>query len=174
MTDLSPSLISVSDVQKMAQLDIRMFNLDRNDENMLVTKENGNNKLVPIDHAYSLPNTLEDGAWFDWMNWKQAKQPISKEILEYIERISIEKDAEILKNLNFSEESINVMKMSTLALKTLAKNGYNMHEIAVFLTRPTRKELSPLEEIERDSKKSGSQNFWDHFIKLLNERMSPK
>jgi len=33
LTDLSPSLFSVEDVHRIAQLDIRLFNVDRNDEN---------------------------------------------------------------------------------------------------------------------------------------------
>jgi len=143
LTDLSPSLFSVDDVHRIAQLDIRLFNIDRNDENFLVTQENNVYHLIPIDHAYSLPNSLIDGPWFDWINWKQTKQPISETMLDYINRIDIEKDSEILRNLGIEEEAIRVMKMSTLVLKLGAKVGKKLSSNREFpLPSLTKREIS--------------------------------
>jgi len=173
LTDLSPSLFSVEDVHRIAQLDIRLFNIDRNDENFLVTKENNVYHLIPIDHAYSLPNSLIDGPWFDWINWKQAKQPISETMLDYINRIDIEKDSEILRNLGIEEEAIRVMKMSTLVLKLGAKAGKNFHQIASFLCRPSLKSKSPLEILVNEvEERNDSKEFWDIFINILSERIA--
>jgi len=170
LTDLSPSLFSVDDVHRIAQLDIRLFNIDRNDENLLVTHENNVYHLIPIDHAYSLPNSLIDGPWFDWINWKQVKQPISETMLDYINRIDIEKDSEILRNLGIEEDAIRVMKMSTLVLKLGAKAGKNFHQIASFLCRPSLKEKSPLEILVKEIEES--KDYWDIFINILNERIA--
>jgi len=175
LTDLSPSLFSIEDVHRIAQLDIRLFNVDRNDENFLVTRENNVYHLIPIDHAYSLPNSLIDGPWFDWKNWKQAKQPISETMLDYINRIDIEKDSEILRNLGIEEEAIRVMKMSTLVLKIGAKAGKNFNQIASFLCRPSLKEKSHLEILEKEveeRKVVSKDDFWDIYVNLLSERIA--
>jgi len=173
LSDYGQSLFSVHDVHRIAQLDIRLFNVDRNEENLLVTIENGYYHLVPIDHAYSLPESLEDGTLFVWLNWKQTKAPIAEEVLEYIKNIDIERDEKILRMLNFSEESICVMKMSTLALKIGTSSGCTLYEIAHFLTKPTLKEMSPLELTVRDAvgQEDFEEHFWENFATLLEERI---
>lgn len=65
----------------------RLLNLDRNDANILVKMEHTDPppgvrwedhepevKLIPIDHGYCLPSTLNVG-WCDWVwyEWPQAK-----------------------------------------------------------------------------------------------------
>ena len=75
-------MFSVDEVHKIAILDLRMLNLDRNNCNILVQQrlpsfmqfevdssndsanssesyENKNLSLVPIDHGLSIPDTLE-------------------------------------------------------------------------------------------------------------------
>jgi len=171
ITDYGQSLFSVSDVHRIAQLDIRLFNVDRNDENLLVANENGVYHLIPIDHAYSLPDTLDDGPMFTWMNWKQSKAPMSDEMLEYIDKLDIEKDEKILRMLNFKEESIFIMKMSTMILKLGAKCGLNFFEIALILTRTMPKELSILEEMVKEAMGRGEiEHFWDNYMTLLSEK----
>jgi len=173
--DFGQSLFSVTDVHKIAQLDIRLFNVDRNDENLLVTNVNGVYHLVPIDHSYSLPETLEDGPLFAWMFWKQAKMPMSEEVLEYIEKIDIEKDEKILRMLNFKEESIMIMKMSSLVLKVGARAGLSFYDIALFLTRGSKKERSALEEMVKDIMLRGDlEHFWENFMNVLYEKIGKK
>jgi len=141
----------------------------------LVTRENNVYHLIPIDHAYSLPNSLIDGPWFDWIHWKQAKQPISEIMIDYINRIDIEKDSEILRNLGIEEEAIRVMKMSTLVLKLGVKAGKNFNQIASFLCRPSLKEKSQLEILEKDVEERKvvcKDEYWDIFIYILSERIA--
>jgi hypothetical protein len=69
-------LFSVDEVHKIAILDMRILNLDRNTGNILVQevfdkKRNKKKKvLIPIDHGLSLPDNLEvcsfDLAWLSW------------------------------------------------------------------------------------------------------------
>jgi len=169
--DFGQSLFSVMDVHRIAQLDIRLFNVDRNDENLLVNYSSGAYHLVPIDHSYSLPETLEDSPLFAWMYWKQAKEPMSEDILEYIERIDIEKDERVLRMLKIKDESITVMKMATLALKVGARSGLSFYDIALFLTRAPRKEFSPLEELVKETMARGDlERFWENFMSALTEK----
>ena len=84
--------------------DIRLFNTDRHAGNMLVraVKDSGSTtnlmtrmsydqqyELIPIDHGFCLPETLE-APYFEWLHWPQAMMPFSEEEIKYIESLDIE------------------------------------------------------------------------------------
>jgi ribosome biogenesis protein Nip4 len=171
LTDMSSSKFSVSNVHNIAQLDIRLMNMDRNSENFLVTETDDELELIPIDHTYSLPSTLSE-AWFDWMYWKQAKEPFSESMIQYIEKIDIEQDSEILRSLKIREECINVMKLSTLVLKRAASVGWSPYKIATFLCRPLKGEdkRSPLEKLVDIAKEK--EDYWNSIVALINENIN--
>lgn len=76
MDDISPSKISAEEVHKIAILDIRIMNADRNSANLLVRRRRDNAlELVPIDHGFCL-RTEADVSWMDWcwLDWPQLKQ----------------------------------------------------------------------------------------------------
>ena len=76
MDDISPSLISADEVHKVAVLDIRLMNADRNSANLLCRRKSDNSiELVPIDHGFCLRSTA-DVSWMDWcwLDWPQMKQ----------------------------------------------------------------------------------------------------
>ena len=80
MDDISPSKVSVDEVHKIAILDIRIMNADRNSANLLVRRRRDNTlELVPIDHGFCL-RTEADVSWMDWcwLDWPQLKQVSSK------------------------------------------------------------------------------------------------
>lgn len=54
--DFSSSLFTKAEIQKIAILDIRILNMDRNEANILVLD---NFHLVPIDHGLSIPDCLD-------------------------------------------------------------------------------------------------------------------
>lgn len=62
--NFSSDIFDRDEVHKVAILDLRLFNLDRNLSNILVTCPKGAEgnfeeyKLVPIDHGLSIPDTL--------------------------------------------------------------------------------------------------------------------
>ncbi len=72
--NLSCSLYTKEEVHKIAILDMRILNLDRNEANLLVKKRKLHKKchyeLIPVDHGMSFPDTLEvssfDLCWSDW------------------------------------------------------------------------------------------------------------
>jgi len=126
----------VEEVHRIGILDIRLFNLDRNCENLLVQKKsNGQLHLIPIDHSYILPDNLSN-AWFDWLYWPQAKVYFSKESLAYIARLNIEEDIKILQQLGFAEQTIQNLEITTLFLKSAAYHGWNLFEIGKFVSSP--------------------------------------
>ena len=76
MDDLSPSKISVDEVHKIAILDIRLMNADRNAANLLCRRKRDNSiELVPIDHGFCL-RSVADVSWMDWcwLDWPQLKE----------------------------------------------------------------------------------------------------
>jgi len=144
--DISSSRFSVADVHKIGILDVRLYNMDRNEENILIQNP-ANPKLIPIDHSYVLPPELSF-LWFEWLHWKQAKQPFSAELLDYIRSIDIQKDAAVLRELGFESAAIRTMMISTSLLKIAAsKYGYNLFQIGTIMSQKKPKEMSLLERI---------------------------
>jgi Phosphatidylinositol 3- and 4-kinase len=86
MDDLSPSKLSVEQVHKIAILDIRLLNADRNGANLLCRRRPEDNtlELVPIDHGYCLRSVC-DVSWMDWcwLDWPQLKQVRSCLVLSF-------------------------------------------------------------------------------------------
>jgi hypothetical protein len=126
----------VEDVHRIGTLDVRLFNLDRNGENMLVRKQDGQFRLIPIDHTYSLPPVSSlDGAYFEWQYWPQAKKPFSEATKEYVASINIEQDVQLLRSLRIPEESIVTMVVSTMLLQEAVSAGWTLFDIACVMSR---------------------------------------
>lgn len=66
----SSDLFSKDEIHKIAVLDMRILNLDRNTDNILVQRTAEGFRLVPIDHGLSIPDSLEvcsyDLAWLGY------------------------------------------------------------------------------------------------------------
>ena len=125
MDDLSPSMISVDEVHKIAILDIRVMNADRNSANLLCKRlENVGGKsrkysLTPIDHGYCLRSEC-DVCWFDWcwLDWPQLKEPLSKKSRSYIMNLKVERDAQLLQErLHIPSEALDIFRASTKLLQ---------------------------------------------------------
>jgi len=132
-------------VQKIAAFDLRIFNNDRHGGNMLLNKQpDGTYKLTPIDHGFSLPSTM-DRAWFDWLTWPQVREPITKEIKEYVAKIDVEKDTQLLKHLNIRPECLRTMKISTMLLKKGCELGLTLFDLGNIVSRAELEHPSQLE-----------------------------
>jgi len=138
MDDLSPSKLNVDEVHKIAILDIRLMNADRNAANLLCRRRSDNTlELVPIDHGFCLRTAL-DIAWFDWcwLDWPQLKKSVSKKTREYILSLDVEDDAYTLKErFNISEEALDLFRASNRILKTGIEMGLNLYDIATMCCR---------------------------------------
>jgi len=103
--------------------------MDRNDENLLILKDNENEwKLVPIDHTYAFPNKIN--SYFNWQFWNQTKKPFSDESLRFISSINPIADALMLLDTGIDEESVRNVTGSTLLLQKAANMGFNLFQIA--------------------------------------------
>lgn len=86
MDDLSPSMLSADEVHKIAILDIRLMNADRNSANLLCRRRRDDSiGLVPIDHGFCL-RSVADVSWMDWcwLDWPQMKQVCSRLALVFL------------------------------------------------------------------------------------------
>jgi len=166
--DVGPKQFRVRDVHKIGVLDLRIFNTDRHAGNILLTEESdGSYRLTPIDQGLSLPSTLEH-AWFDWLNWPQAKIPFDADTRCYIRHINVDEDAALLEKLSIRPECIRTMKISSTLLKKGAAAGLSLYEIASMASRTIIDQPSPLERIfeqavietEHQSEASLLQKLW--------------
>lgn len=140
MDDLSPSKINIDELHKIAVLDIRLMNADRNTANLLCRRnpeDPDDIKLIPIDHGYCL-RTAADVCWFDWcwLDWPQMKQPVSAKTKEYILKLDIEADALLLKErLQIPERALDYFRLSSKLLQEGIRSGLTLYDIAVLCCR---------------------------------------
>eukprot|EP00467_Chlorarachnion_reptans_P007824 CAMPEP_0114528178 /NCGR_PEP_ID=MMETSP0109-20121206/24054_1 /TAXON_ID=29199 /ORGANISM="Chlorarachnion reptans, Strain CCCM449" /LENGTH=806 /DNA_ID=CAMNT_0001710279 /DNA_START=325 /DNA_END=2744 /DNA_ORIENTATION=+ len=144
--DLASKFFPVHEVHKIAILDIRLGNTDRNEANILVQRNFGggvskngerNMNLIPIDHAYSLPDTLEI-AWTDWvwLEWPQAKVPFDEKTREFVRNIDISADIDKLRtNLGIREPCLRTMRITCTVLKKGVEAGLTLRQIAGIICR---------------------------------------
>lgn len=136
--DVSSSLYNTEDIHRIGILDLRIFNMDRNEENLLIKKTGASSyKLVPIDHTYSIPpwGKISTGTWFEWLHWKQAKEPFSQRSLDYIKSIDVVADIQILRALGFDEECVRTLISCTVLLKKGAEMGLTLFDLGNLVTR---------------------------------------
>lgn len=132
--DFSPSIFSTFEVQKIAILDIRLLNMDRNEGNILVTEQN---KLIPIDHGLSISDCFDINEYdLCWMNWQQCKDPIDELCLNFINAIDPVKDITFLnETLPFRDKCLRNIRISTLLLKKGACAGLTLCQIGSLVYR---------------------------------------
>lgn len=129
--NFSSDLFSTDEVHKLAILDLRICNLDRNTENILVQKLENGYTLIPIDHGLSIPDSLEICSYeIAWLGFEQAELPFSQRSLDYIRAIDVDKDIQMLTDkFRFRPECLRNMKVSCLLLKKAAAAGLTLAQI---------------------------------------------
>jgi len=122
------SLFTVEDVHRVAMLDLLLVNCDRNGGNFLVTHDN---QLIPIDHSFCLPDYrfITDLQWFEWMNWRQSKVPISESAKQFILDFDISSAVKKARQLNIREECIWTLRLSHSFLLSAIRSGKSLYEI---------------------------------------------
>ena len=134
MDDISPSKISIDEVHKIAILDIRIMNADRNVANILcqrIPDDPDHFRLIPIDHGYSLRSKC-DVAWFDWcwLDWPQMKEPLSSITRDYVLGLDIEADVRLLQErLNMKDDVLDYFRCSCQILKAGIRAGLTLFDI---------------------------------------------
>lgn len=148
--EYGPSMFPTEDVHKITVLDIRLANTDRNAGNILCRSDEEGNivRLIPIDHGYALPHTLED-VCFEWEFWPQASVAYSDEIKEYIAALDADADIEYLRenDIELQASSERVLRVCTLLLKESVKRNFTAANIAAMLSRTMPNRKSDVEKI---------------------------
>ncbi|GIL86290.1 hypothetical protein Vretimale_13717 [Volvox reticuliferus] len=167
-SEMGPSRFSVRDVHRIGILDLRLFNTDRHAGNMLVrtprtatsastadlrrsmVAPDAPYELIPIDHGFCLPETLE-APYFEWLHWPQTMLPFSEEELQYIRNLDVELDKAILRQElpMLRPECLRVLEVCTTLLKTCAAEGLTLFDIASVMTRPFVDSDEEPSELER-------------------------
>jgi hypothetical protein len=162
----SPSMYSKQEVHKIAILDMRLLNMDRNEGNILVLD---GYKLVPIDHGLSIPSSL-DITEYDlcWMNWPHSKDSLSPAMVEYVKQLDPLKDIETLKNsLPFRDVCLRNIRIAGMLLKKGVEAGMSLYEIGCIMYRQGYEESpSELENII-----SKAQEIYSSIQKSLIEKL---
>lgn len=153
--DLSSSLFSQDEAHKIAIMDIRLLNTDRNDENLLVRRHKDNNlELIPIDHGCSLPSTLQVN-WHDWiwLSWPQTKRSFSEVEKEYIASLDASNDSVLLsKELGMAWRNLLMLNIATTFLQKGAAANLTLFDIASLMVRDDPGTPSTLESIFTQSR----------------------
>nr|GFA49314.1 hypothetical protein [Tanacetum cinerariifolium] len=137
----------ISEVHKIAVMDLRFANADRNLGNILRVMNPDGPRLIPIDHGYCWPYTFED-CRFDWMRWPQAKEPFSQETKEYIDSLDAEKDIYLLRYYGWDMPSKYrlIFRTATLVLQRQAEKGSSPFEIGKVMSRYSEDDLQSMME----------------------------
>lgn len=135
--DVGAASFPSDQVRRIGIFDVRTLNLDRHAGNILIDNRQST-KLVPIDHGFCLPETIED-PYLEWAFWPQASTPFDKEELEYIANLDAAKDGDMLRRElpMIRPACLRVLEISTEVLKAAAAGGSTLSEIGSFWTRPT-------------------------------------
>ena len=127
--------------QRVALLDLRLFNCDRHEGNILVRStreplsppsppqspldssasslpEADRLSLVPIDHAFILPRFgYFREAEFVWRYWLAAREPFGAEAVEYVARLDVEADVELARRAGLDDSSCATLRTCTMLLQ---------------------------------------------------------
>ncbi|KAM0005763.1 putative 1-phosphatidylinositol 4-kinase [Helianthus debilis subsp. tardiflorus] len=146
--DMGPRDFPVEEVHKITVLDIRTANADRHTGNILMSREAGRMVLTPIDHGYCLPENFKD-CTFDWLYWPQAREPYSKQALDYISSLDADQDIALLSayGWDLSLECARTLRISTMLLKKGAANGLSPFDIGRIMCRETVNKESMIEKM---------------------------
>lgn len=152
-SDFGPSKFPDEEVRKIAILDLRILNCDRNEGNILVKKEKKTLELIPIDHGLSFPDCFEASIYdIVWMEWPQVKKPWTPTELEYIRKIDPKADVENLSNhFKFRDICLRNFRIAELVLKKFSNNGLTLHDIGTFMYRDDPEIPSAIEGVIKET-----------------------
>ena len=180
-----------SEVHKIALLDMRLGNCDRNGSNVLARKVGGEWKLTPIDHGYCLPAALDDIS-FEWVHWPQSRQVFSADLRDFVAALDADADLEMLRShgVELRRECVRVFRVCTMLLRKGVAAGLTARQLGEIYCRQTTSK-SILEKLSNralrlaaaeagikvfksamsDFKEIGEDSYLRHMADLLDEFM---
>ncbi|KAI4378179.1 hypothetical protein MLD38_015699 [Melastoma candidum] len=155
--DMGPRAFPVEEAHKISVLDIRLANADRHAGNILISKNNLDERIVltPIDHGYCLPENFED-CTFEWLYWPQARQPYSSRTIDYILHLDAKKDIQLLKQHGWDlpMECARTLHISTMLLQKGVLRKLTPFTIGSMMCRETLKKESVIEQIVKEAEQA--------------------
>lgn len=142
--DSLPGRFSEENVRRVALIDLATLNCDRHGGNLLV-KEDG--ALVPIDHGFALPSTVQDLDW-EWKFWPQAKTQFNEEEMEWVATLPAAEELEaqyLVQGIDAASATLS--SAATVVLKEGVKMGLTARQLAEFWQRSSPEEESALERL---------------------------
>ena len=132
--DFSSTKFNKFEVQKIAILDIRILNMDRNEGNIIVTYDD---HLVPIDHGLSISDCFDIYDYdLCWMNWQACKEPTDSYFVDIIRSLDPVQDITFLKHaMPFRDKCLRNIRISSLLLKKGVAAGLTLNQIGSMLYR---------------------------------------
>lgn len=181
--NLGPKLFSTLDIQKIALLDLRILNCDRNSSNILVQREFSMDgpkyNLIPIDHGFCLPVWPQvcsfDWCWYDL---PQVQQPICPEIKEYMRSLDIdEMVAAVRLRLKLPEQSIFLLRVMHQLILAGIDAGLTLKDVADLVARESDDAPPSKLEVALADAEDNAYRFFEmaqegataHGVKTLNE-----
>ena len=164
--ETGPAAFALRDVHRIAALDIRLLNTDRNGGNILVAERERDGddaaarthtgarspfRLVPIDHAFTLPSSLAfaGDATLEWRYWPQAKQPVDAATAALISSFDPHADtaACAAAGVPLTKGASLSLALGTAMLQAAVAAGAPPADWADAVVRPDDGERSPLERL---------------------------
>jgi len=147
------TVVSQEDAEALALLDLRVFNTDRHEENLLFLEDGNEPKMtpVPIDHGCCLPPwwALGEAVFDAWKDWPQlAEKPTQQARAVAAEaRRQLPESCKLLAELPLDSASIATLRICTnLVAVGVADLGLPLAKLALLLVRDSnRREFSWLE-----------------------------
>lgn len=159
--DHMPMEFTVSATHRIGILDLRLLNCDRHGGNLLAVKDGG---LVPIDHGYCAPTSLDDlDSDFDWLMWPQAKQPFSAAERAYIAALNPSADADVARTLGCGDAEAELLQAAGTALQIGCRQGMTLRQLADYWCSATPEDPSKLARLIAASRDSNGNIDWGLF-----------
>lgn len=151
ISNISISKISNFEVQKIAILDMRILNADRNDGNILFRRRSSKPiELIPIDHGMSLGSKLAlKASEMVWTGFPQIKKEIDPRLKKFVLNLNPERTIKKLsENLDLKAESLAMLQYSEYFLKICVEKGLKIDEMAqIFYRQGDEESPSHLEKL---------------------------
>lgn len=144
ISNISVSKISNYEVQKIAVLDMRILNADRNDGNILFRRRSSKQiELIPIDHGMSLGSKLSiKASEVVWTGFPQIRGPLDARLEEFILELEPEETVKRLsENLDLRPETLSMLAYAEYFLKICVKRGLRLDEMAQIYYRQGDEEV---------------------------------
>jgi len=164
--DIGPNAFPLDQVQRLAILDMLIYNTDRHEGNILYQKTQEATSIVPIDHGFSLPDSF-GSAWFDWVHYPQAKKPLLPHHTDFVENLDTEALCRALSPL-IDGQSLDTLRVCAQVLKKGARRGRSPSEMASFMSRKNPKEKCTLEKLVETV---GKEDFMEKISQAIEENL---